>query len=116
MLMSHVKTQTRRVWTEAYARCHERAVTSGAFVKVWCGGLGKVLGYARYTDMYRQQLRDMSTHDVYCEGYPHTSVNDFLELKFAGPGPRGQPKGEFHGLSRDSWVYVICFSFFPLDI
>ena len=113
-LLSHVKVQTRRIWTKLYLEKHVTAFREGKLVTVWCGSWGNILGYIRYTNIYTQRIGDMTTYDVFCEGYPDTSVDDFLESKFAGKKP-GQTAGIFHGLNRNSRVTVLCFVFFPLS-
>ena len=107
VLITHIKTQTRRVWKNKYLKYHTRVLKEGKLVTVWCGGMGKIIGYARYRRIFKQRLHTITSYDVFCEGYPNMSVSDFLESKLS----KG---GEFYGLNRKSFVTVISFTFFPI--
>ena len=79
----------------------KQALDEHLFVRVWCGKKGTLIGYAIYHSFTPQKLGDMTSEDVKAEGGGDMSVEQFrIE--------------NFKGLSGETWLYVVRFTFIPL--
>lgn len=60
-LVAGAKVETRRNWKcDRKVENHKIALVDKLFVRVWCGGKGKQVGWARYTALFRQEIGKMT--------------------------------------------------------
>jgi hypothetical protein len=109
-LCDRTKIATRRIAGAAWVRAQKRAFALKQAVRVWSraptdsGSLyGNLAGHLFYTHIYMQRLEAMTKTDVVLEGFPHWTVQEFLEAKF-------------RGIPVATNVHVLHFVFFPLTL
>jgi hypothetical protein len=101
-LRKGAKVVTRRAWTNtAFIKSQKRTLARKLFARVWCGGKGKLIGYALYHDITQQRLGDMTLADVKAEGYEGMSVDAFK-------------RAHLKEATDDDVLWVVHFTFMPL--
>jgi len=102
-LVAGTKVETRRNWKcDRKVENHKIALVDKLFVRVWCGGKGKQVGWARYTALFRQEIGGMTKQNLKDEGR-------------GGMTQEGFKAEYFKGLDSKSEVWVVRFIFMPLQ-
>ena len=102
-LVAGAKVETRRNWKcDRKVENHKIALVDKLFVRVWCGGKGKQVGWARYTALFRQEIGRMTKQNLKDEGR-------------GGMTQEGFKAEYFKGLDSKSEVWVVRFIFMPLQ-
>ena len=100
VLRDGVKIETRRQWAGSALASHTQGLDNKLFVRVWCGGKGKQIGYCVYHRLYEQRLGHMTAQNLIDEGRGKLTLGSFVS-KYMG------------GCTFDSVVTVVRFTFIP---
>lgn len=107
--VAHLKTCTRRLWTDTYHESWVRAWKQGRYLHAAydksqrCGG--KPIGKIDLKDQpcpYRERLLDMPEDDLIAEGGVCSTVAEFIDRYFDGEG--------------DRMVSVVRYRFIPMEV
>ncbi|HEY9701634.1 MAG TPA: hypothetical protein V6C58_04270 [Allocoleopsis sp.] len=84
-LLAGIKSVTRRTWKIKYAQMFINAYEQGKLIQAFDKGRqygGKLIGYLKISDIYRESIFDISKSDVELEGFPELSKEEFIERFF----------------------------------